>query len=59
MDNFFPLRYLLCGKEERIAKRAKKKRGPKPKYFDNTCPNPKCKHQGKKDQGNVVSNGTY
>ena len=42
-----------------MAKRAKKKRGPKPKYFDIGCPNPKCKHQGKKGMGNVVSNGTY
>lgn len=42
-----------------MAKRAKRKRGPKPKYFDIGCPNPKCKHQGKKGMGNVVSNGTY
>jgi transposase-like protein len=38
---------------------AKKKRGPKPKYLDVACPNPKCKHHGKKGLGNVVSNGTY
>jgi transposase-like protein len=42
-----------------MAKRAKKKRGPKPKYLDITCPNPKCKKYGKKGLGNVVSNGTY
>jgi transposase-like protein len=42
-----------------MAKRAKKKRGPKPKYLDIACPNPKCKQQGKKGLGNVVSNGTY
>ena len=42
-----------------MAKRAKKKRGPKPKYFNIACPNPQCKHQGKKGLGNVVSNGTY
>jgi transposase-like protein len=42
-----------------MAKRAKKKRGPKPKYSEITCPNPKCKHHGKKGLANVVSNGTY
>ena len=42
-----------------MAKRAKKKRGPKPKYFDIACPNPKCKHHRKKGLANVVSNGTY
>jgi transposase-like protein len=42
-----------------MAKKAKKKRGPKPKYLDIVCPNPKCKHHGKKGLGNVVSNGTY
>ena len=42
-----------------MAKRTKKKRGPKPKYFDITCPNPKCKHHGNKGLANVVSNGTY
>jgi transposase-like protein len=42
-----------------MAKRAKKKRGPKPKYLDVTCPNPKCKQFGQKGFGNVVSNGTY
>ena len=42
-----------------MAKRAKKRRGPKPKYLDITCPNPKCKQYGKKGFGNVVSNGTY
>lgn len=42
-----------------MAKRAKKKRGPKPKYLDISCRNPKCKDHGKKGLGNVVSNGTY
>jgi transposase-like protein len=42
-----------------MAKKAKKKRGPKPKYLDITCPNPKCRQYGKKGLGNVVSNGTY
>jgi len=42
-----------------MAKRAEKKRGPKPKYLDIACPNPKCKHHGNKGLGNVVSNGTY
>ena len=42
-----------------MAKRAEKKRGPRPKYLDIACPNPKCNHHGKKGLGNVVSNGTY
>ena len=42
-----------------MVKKAKKRRGPKPKYLDITCPNPKCKRYGKKGLGNVVSNGTY
>jgi transposase-like protein len=42
-----------------MAKRPKKKRGPKPKYLDIACPNPKCKRHNKKGLGNVVSNGTY
>ncbi len=42
-----------------MAKRAKKRRGPKPKYLDIVCPNPKCKQYDKKGLGNVVSNGTY
>jgi transposase-like protein len=42
-----------------MAKRAKKRRGPKPKYLDISCPNPKCKHHGQKGFANVVSNGTY
>lgn len=42
-----------------MAKKAKSKRGPKPKYLDVVCPNAKCKHFGKKGLGNVVSNGTY
>jgi transposase-like protein len=42
-----------------MAKRLKKKRGPKPKFLDISCPNPKCKDHAKKGLGNVVSNGTY
>jgi transposase-like protein len=42
-----------------VAKRAKKKSGPKPKYLDIACPNPKCRKHDKKGLGNVVSNGTY
>src|SRR5512135_2047155 len=42
-----------------MAKREKKKRGPKPKYLDIACPNPKCRQHDKKGLGNVVSNGTY
>jgi transposase-like protein len=42
-----------------MAKRTKKKRGPKPKYLNITCANPKCKQFGKKGFGNVISNGTY
>ena len=42
-----------------MAKKAKKKRGPKPKYLDIACPNAKCRQHGKKGLGNVVSNGTY
>jgi len=42
-----------------MAKRVEKKRGPKPKYLDIACPNPKCKYHGNKGLGNVVSNGTY
>jgi transposase-like protein len=42
-----------------MAKRAKKRRGPKPKYLDVTCPNPNCKRHAQKGFGNVVSNGTY
>jgi transposase-like protein len=42
-----------------MAKRAKKKRGPKAKYLDIACPNPNCRQHGKKALGNVVSNGTY
>jgi transposase-like protein len=42
-----------------MAMRSKKRRGPKPKYLDVACPNPKCKHHDKKGLGNVVSNGTY
>ena len=42
-----------------MAKRAKKKRGPKPKYLGIACPNPKCRRHGQKGLGNVVSNGTY
>ena len=42
-----------------MARRTKRKRGPKPQYLDIVCPNPKCKHHDKKGLGNVVSNGTY
>jgi transposase-like protein len=42
-----------------MAKRAKKRRGPKPKYLDVTCANPKCRRYDQKGFGNVVSNGTY
>jgi transposase-like protein len=42
-----------------MAKRLKKKRGPKPKFLDFSCPNPKCKHHAKKGLGNIISNGTY
>jgi len=42
-----------------MAKRRKKRRGPKPKFLDISCPNPNCKHHAKKGLGNVVSNGTY
>ncbi len=42
-----------------MAKRRKKKRGPKPKFLDISCPNPNCNHHAKKGLGNVVSNGTY
>ena len=34
--------------------RSKKRRGPKPKYLDVTCPNPRCKHHDKKCLGNVA-----
>jgi len=42
-----------------MAKKARNKRGPKPKYLGIAYPNPKCKHHGEKGLGNVVSNGTY
>jgi transposase-like protein len=42
-----------------MAKRPRKRRGPKPKFLDNSCPDPNCKHHAKKGLGNVVSNGTY
>lgn len=42
-----------------MAKKQKQKRGPKPKFLDIRCPNPDCKHHGKKGLGNIVSNGTY
>jgi len=42
-----------------MAKRRKAKRGPKPKFLDVACPNPRCKRSGKTGLGNVVSNGTY
>jgi len=40
-----------------MARRGKKKRGPKSKFLDIRCPNSQCKHF--KGLGNVVSNGTY
>lgn len=55
----FHLCHPLPRKEERMAKRVKNKRGPKPKYLDISCPNSQCKQFGKKGLGNVVSNGTY
>ena len=42
-----------------MAKRLKRKRGPKPKFLDISCPNPKCEDHAKEGLGNVVSNGTY
>ena len=42
-----------------MAKRRKKRRGPKPKFLDISCPNPNCKHHAKRGLGNIVSNGTY
>jgi hypothetical protein len=51
--------YPLSNEGKRTAKRAKKKCGPKPKYLDTGCPNPKCKHHGKKGLDNVASNETY
>ena len=42
-----------------MAKKEKKKRGPKPKFLDISCPNPNCKYHAKRGLGNIVSNGTY
>lgn len=42
-----------------MAKRVKKKPGPKSKYLNITCTNPKCGHYGQKGLRNSVSNGTY
>ena len=42
-----------------MVKREKKRRGPKSKYSGIGSPNSKCKHHGKKQLANVVSNGTY
>ncbi|MFQ5791832.1 MAG: IS1 family transposase, partial [Acidobacteriota bacterium] len=42
-----------------MAKRARAKRGPKPKFLDVPCPKPRCKRRGKTGLGNVVANGTY
>ncbi len=35
------------------------KRGRKPKYGDQACPNKTCPFYGQKGKGNIVSNGTY
>jgi transposase-like protein len=35
------------------------KRGRKPKYLDQACPNKACSFYGQKGKGNIVSNGTY
>jgi len=35
------------------------KRGRKPGYTDQACPNKKCSLYGEKGKGNIVSNGTY
>ena len=35
------------------------KRGPKPKFWNITCPNEKCQHYGISHHGNIVGNGTY
>jgi transposase-like protein len=35
------------------------KRGRKPKYLDQACPNKACSFYGQRGKGNVVSNGTY
>lgn len=35
------------------------KRGRKPKYLDQACPNKQCHFYGQKGKGNIVSNGTY
>lgn len=42
-----------------MAKRTRANRGPKPKFRDVACPNPRCKRSGKTGLGHVVSNGTY
>lgn len=42
-----------------MVKQARRKRGPKPKFLDVACPNPRCGCRGKTGLGNVVSNGTY
>jgi hypothetical protein len=42
-----------------MAKPTRAKRGPKPKFLDVACPNPRCKRRGRMGLGTVVSNGTY
>jgi hypothetical protein len=35
------------------------KRGAKPKFTDDPCPNEACKFYGIPEQGNILSNGTH
>lgn len=42
-----------------MAKRARGRRGPRPKFLEVACPSARCKHAGKTGLGNVVGNGTY
>lgn len=42
-----------------MAKQARGRRGPKPKFLDVACPNIRCKQRGKTGVGHVVGNGTY
>ena len=35
------------------------KRGPKPKFIEQACPNKTCKLCGQTRKGNVIGNGTY
>jgi transposase-like protein len=36
-----------------------RKRGPKPKFIDVTCPNKNCKLHGISGKKNIIGNGTY